>query len=433
MPRRTSEVIESGAEIILQGRLESEEITCIFDVIKKVDNHEFDLYEIKSSTEVKEEHIFDLAFQTIVLENSGFKIRKTFVIHVNNKYKRLGKIDIGQLATQTEVTEEVKNKIGETKELIQKALNIAHSKTPPDFSPRHAGLKALHEWMEIYKIIHPQKDRHNIYKLTRINADIIGQLEDLGIKLITDIPDNFKLNEKQKRQVRAVKENRQTINRHKIKEFIAHLEYPLYFFDYETFSAVIPPFDGIHPYQQVPFQYSLHIIDEKGELTHKEFLHTENSNPGLPLLQQLKKDIGEKGTVLVWYEAFEKGRNAELGEMFPEYAESMNLLNERIVDLMIPFSEGWFVDKDFFGSASIKKVLPVLISELSYEKLNIKEGGSASRTWKETVLEEKNPEKKEKIMKDLLDYCELDTLAMVQIFKFISLSCTAPEQIQLFS
>ena len=198
MPRRTIEVIKSGAEIILQGRLQPGELTCIFDIIKKVGENEYDLYEIKSSTEVKEDHIFDLAFQTIVLQNAGLKVRKTFVIHVNNKYERIGKINISKLVAQTEVTEQVKNKIEETKELIRKALDIVSSKTPPDFSPRHVGLSALKEWMEIYKILYPQDERHNIYNLTRINPDIIGQLEDLGIKLITDIPDSFKLNSRQK-------------------------------------------------------------------------------------------------------------------------------------------------------------------------------------------------------------------------------------------
>ncbi len=419
LPDRTKTEINRGTEIILQGRLESGEITCIFDAIKKVGENEYDLYEIKSSTEVKVDHIFDLAFQTIVLENAGLKIRKTFVIHVNNKYERLGEIDIKQLVAESEVTEKVKNQIDETRELIQKALSIMMSVTPPDFSPRHVGLKALDEWMAIYEILFPQIHPHNIYKLTYLNPQIIGDLEDLGVKLIADIPDGFKLNDKQKRQVDAVKKDRQEINKTKIKEFFSRFKYPLYFFDYETFSALIPPFDGLRPYQKVPFQYSLHKIDEKGLMTHKEFLHTENSHPGLPLLQQLVSDIGGTGTVLVWHESFEKGRNKELGEMFPEYAKAMNLLNERILDLKIPFSEGWFINKDFFGSASIKKVLPVLISELSYEKLNIHEGETASRKWKEVVLKGKNPEEKEQLMKDLLAYCRLDTLAMVQLFKFL--------------
>ena len=147
------------------------------------------------------------------MENAELKIRKIFVVHVNNKYKRFGEIDIKQLVVQTEVTKKVKNKIEKTKEHIQEALNISRSKTPPDFSPRHVGLKALEEWMIIYEILFPQKHPHNIYKLTYLNPQIIGDLEDLGIKLIADIPDGFKLNNKQKRQVRAVRENRQKINK----------------------------------------------------------------------------------------------------------------------------------------------------------------------------------------------------------------------------
>ena len=185
-------------------------------------------------------------------------------------------------------------------------------------------------------------------------------------------------------------------------------------------SSVIPPFDGIKPYQQVPFQYSLHILESpEAELKHKEFLHTQNSHPGLPLLQKLKEDIGIEGTVLVWNEKFEKGRNKELGVMFHEYAEFMQSVNNRIIDLMIPFYQGWFVDKDFFGSASIKKVLPVLVSELSYKTLAIQEGASAQRIWMETILDGKNADTKDKIMADLIEYCKLDTLAMVQLFKVL--------------
>ena len=419
MPVRTKEVVESGAKIILQGRLEAGEITCIFDVIERVGENEYDLYEIKSSTEVKEDHVLDLAFQTTVLQNAGLKVRKSFVIHVNNNFERSGDIEIAKLATQSEVTEQVKEKLEYTKTQIQKALMVAHSPLPPDFSPRHVGLRALDEWMAIYEAMFPQDHPHNIFKLTHLNPQIVGELEDLGVKLIADIPEGFKLNSKQQRQVTATKQDKRDVKKDKVKEFLAKFTFPLYFLDYETFSTVIPPFDGLRPYQQVPFQYSIHRLEQNGTLTHKEFLHTRNSHPGLPLLKQLVEDVGDKGTVLVWYESFEKGRNEELGLMFPDYAQKMKQLNERVVDLMIPFSSGWFVDKDFFGSASIKKVFPVLISELAYEALNIKEGGTASRTWKETFLDGKNLERKDQIVKDLLAYCGLDTLAMVQLFEFL--------------
>jgi hypothetical protein len=420
LPLVTKNEILKGTEIILQGRIEADNITCIFDVIKKVGEKEFDLYEIKSSTEAKEEHVLDLAFQTIVLENAGLNVRNLYVIHVNRNYVRSGDIDINQLIVQVDVTDKVRAKLDKTREDITKAISIMFSSTPPDFSPRHVGLSALDEWMAIYEAMFPQEHPHNIFKLTRINPELIGQLEDLGVKTIADIPENLKLHPKQKIQVQVTKDTKRVINKERIREFLSQFKFPLYFFDYETFSAVIPPFDGIRPYQQVPFQYSLHILDKPGGImVHKEFLHVTNTNPCQSLIDKLKKDIGENGTILVWYEVFEKGRNSELAEMFPEYFDFMNGLNVRILDLMVPFSNNWFVDKDFFGSASIKKVFPVLITELSYKNLAIQEGETASRTWKEMIFDGKYAERKDELIKQLLEYCQMDTLAMVQLYNLL--------------
>ncbi len=419
MPSRTKEVLESGAKTIFQGRLETKDITCIFDVVERVEGNTFDLIEIKSSTEVKDDHISDLAFQTIVLEECGLSIRKIFVIHVNNEYIRHGEIDIREFTSREDVTERVRDSIPDTEEGIEKALKVAHSTSAPDYSPRHTGNGALSEWMDIYHLLFPEKHNHSIFKLTRINAKLIGQFEDLGIERIQDIPETIELNEKQLRQVKVTKENARIIKKEKIQQFLKDLIFPLYFLDYETFKSVVPPFDGTKPYQQIPFQYSLHKLDKEGVLTHTEYLHLEQSNPTLSLIKQLVKDIGTSGTVLVWYESFEKGRNKELGEMYPEYKDAMEKINSRVVDLIIPFAEGWYVDKDFFGSASIKKVMPVLITDLSYDKLLIQEGEGASREWTETIFEGKNKEKREIIVQALREYCRLDTLAMVQLYKFL--------------
>jgi hypothetical protein len=272
--------------------------------------------------------------------------------------------------------------------------------------------------MEIYRFIYPELDKYSIYNLSKINANLIGELEDLGIESIGDIPDGIKLTSRQKFQRDSVKKNKPHVDKKKIKEFMDSVKYPLYFLDYETLSSVIPAFDGLSPFQQLPFQYSLHILEKPGaELKHKEYLHKDQTHPAEPLLKRLKEDIGSEGTILVWYEPFEKGRNTELGELFPEYKDFMEGINARIIDLMTPFSDDWFVDKDFLGSASIKKVLPVLVPELTYKDLDIQEGGSAQRSWMETVLGGKNKEQKEKIMNDLIEYCKLDTLAMVKIFE----------------
>lgn len=420
LPKRTSEALQQGAKTIFQGRFEVGNLTCIVDVLERVEGNVFDLYEIKSSTKVKIEHEHDLAFQVVVLERAGITIRNTHVIHANNKYIRKGAINIKEIIKITDVTEAVRLLHDETKANIKEALQVMESRTPPELSPRFVRMGPINEWLSIYKTLYPDFDPHCIYNLATLNPELVGELEDLGITHIKDIPDHIKVSTKQRRQIEATKSNQRFIEKAKIQEFIGKIQYPLYFLDYETLSSVVPSFDGIRPHQQVPFQYSLHILESPdAEIQHKEYLHTDNSHPGLPLLQQLKEDIGEAGTVLVWYESFEKGRNKELGEMFPEYAKCMQKINERVVDLMVPFDQGWFVDKDFFGSASIKKVLPVLVTELSYKKLNIQEGASAQRLWMETVLDGKNKETKEQIMADLIEYCKLDTLAMVQLFKFL--------------
>jgi len=419
MPRRTTEALENGTKTIFQGRIETEHITCIFDVLDRVEGNVFDLYEIKSSTSVKIDHEYDLAFQVVVLEQAGLHIRHAGVILVNNHFIRNGKIDTKAITKITDVTEAVRELLDETKINIQKALKTIESTTPPGMSPRFVRFGPIDEWLAIYKSLY-NVDPHSIYNLASLKAPLVGELEDLGITLIKDIPDTIKLTEKQRLQVHTTKHNKRVIEKTKISNFLKDLKYPLYFLDYETMSSVIPPFDGTKPYQQVPFQYSLHILETPdAELKHKEFLHKENSNPGLPLLQKLKEDIGDEGTILVWFEKFEKSRNKELGEMFPEYADFMQKVNNRVVDLIIPFSQGWFVDKDFFGSASIKKVLPVLVSELSYKELNIQEGASAQRLWMQTILEGKNSDSKDKIMADLIEYCKLDTLAMVQLYKVL--------------
>jgi len=213
MPNRTKQALKDGAQTILQGRFEAGSITCIVDVLEKVDENEYDLIEIKSSTQVKEEHILDLAFQTLVLEGAGLKIRKLYVYHVNNSYVRRGEIEIEQMITRSEVTEEVRKNIEATREKIRQALLVMEMSDPPDFSPRHVGLGKIDEWMAIYEILHPQTHPHHIYKLARLNPQLIGELEDMGVKLIAEIPESIKLCPKQQIQVKVRREDKRIVNR----------------------------------------------------------------------------------------------------------------------------------------------------------------------------------------------------------------------------
>lgn len=417
MPARTQSILDQGAKVISQARFESGNITCICDVLVRISADTFDLYEIKSSTKVKPEHEFDLAFQMVVLEACGYSINKIAVIHVNHDYVRDGEIKADQLTTTSDITEQVKKKRDETKANIQKALEIIASPNIPDISPSHFRGESFRDWLDVYRNL-TTVSPESIYDLFMVNADKIGKLEELKIELLIDINDEFPLSEKQRLQVQATKDGKEIIDKVQIRKFIKELEYPLYFLDYETLSSVVPYFDGLSPYQQIPFQYSLHVLDKlNGDLKHFEYLHKVNSNPAKGLSESLKSDIGTKGTVLTWNESFEKNCNTSLGKLAPEFGTFYEELNERICDLMIPFSSNWYVHKDFGGSASIKKVLPVLVTELSYKELRINEGATAQRLWMEAVLDSKRDDAKEKILSDLEEYCKLDTLAMVEIYK----------------
>ncbi len=424
---RTREALNNGSKTILQGRFEANGLTCIVDVLDRVDDKTFDLIEIKSSTRAKPEHYYDLAFQIKVLEESGLTIGTVSVIHINKEYKRNGDIDPQQITAITDVTEEVRALAGITDEYVTRAKEVLTLAQMPDPSPRwanHAGVSGtswFHEWLDMYKYLHSELDRYSIYSLSYPNAKQIGELEDAGIRLIQDIPDDNGYKDKHQLQVSVTKTGQRLINTDKIKDFLDTFEFPLYFLDYETYSSIVPMFDNESPYCDYPFQYSLHILDAPdAELRHTEYLHQSNTCAIPDLVNKLQSDIGDNGTILAWNMSYERGCNDRMANLYPKYSEFLNGVNQRMQDLMIPFSKLWFVDKDFFGSASIKYVLPVLVPELSYKELEVSDGLKARRLWMDTYLKGNNQDKKDQIYKELCEYCTLDTYAMVRIFKILA-------------
>ena len=424
LPARTEKTIQGGSQHIFQGRFEHGDITCIVDVLSAAGNDEFDLTEIKSTTKVKPEHVRDLAFQLIVLEGAGYKIRNISVAFVNNEYVRHGEINPQELVSLEDITEQVREIEAETRETIPKAIAAMNSKTMPDPSPRFVDTsfdKALETWLNIYVNLNGKSDPYSIFNLAGLNAEMVGTFESRGIRTIGEIPADFHLSIRQQEQVEATRTGERIIDTPSIREFIDALQFPLYFLDFETASSTVPLFDGTRPYQQVPFQYSLHVVNEPGGAEiPREYLHLKDTSPVESLLEHLVADIGDQGSILAWSIGFEKGRNSEMGEAFPKYAALMKQFNERMIDLKNPFSKGWFTDKDFFGSASLKDVLPVLIPKLAYDDLEIQGGVTAQRVWMDAILRGKNPASRDKAIVDLKAYCERDTLAMVEIWRILN-------------
>ena len=258
---------------------------------------------------------------------------------------------------------------------------------------------------------------YSIFNIARLNISKKFELYENNILHLKDIPKNFPLNENQWMQVQSEVNNEVFIDKKAIQSFIQDLNYPIYHLDFETFTSAVPIFDGSRPYQQLVFQYSLHIEDKNGKTNHKEFLAEINGeDPRIQFIERLIEDCGETGDVLVYNIAFERGKLFDLIEFAPSYKRPLLKIINRLKDLMIPFRERWYYTPQMQGSYSIKKVLPALVPELSYKNLNIQEGGTASNTFA-AMLQGNFKGDIEQTRKDLLAYCEMDTLAMVKILE----------------
>ena len=282
----------------------------------------------------------------------------------------------------------------------------------------------------------PEVPEYSIHDIARIGLSKakLHELINSEIYHIKDIPERVKLSEIQQNQVDAHLLDRVLIHKMKIVEELSELKFPLYFLDYETFPCAIPRFDGFSPYQQIPFQFSLHVLrgptpgssfgGRTPSLEHFEFLHTENSDPSSAFVEALKKHIGPDGNIIVWNKKFEAKINEQLGDRQPAFQAFLQDINARMYDLMDIFSKQYYVHKDFRGSTSIKYILPVLAPELSYKDLAIQEGGTASQAWdkiiklgSEASKESGSLASRDKLAHDLREYCKLDTYAMYAIWK----------------
>jgi len=406
----TQKAIKSGATILFQPTVVAGELTCRADILTKNKDGSWDINEVKMATSAKSEYVFDVGFQKICFEKAGIKIRKTNIIHINNQYIRHGDIEPEKLFATDDITEETNNNLQETEDGIKKALAVIKIKDEPSLELINGCINPKRcEYLECYC-----KGIKDIYPVVK-NIQPKHLLEMLNRNLVNykKIPDDVL------ESIRYEPEESFTkIDALAIKNEFKKLKYPLYFFDYETYGSAIPPFDGTRPYQQVPFQYSLHVKDAlNSQIKHYEFLARKFENPIPELLAQLKKEIGPKGSVIVWHATFESGRNKEMSEMEPDFAEFLQDVNDRIFDLLIIFKHKnqMYVKSEFDKLVSLKVVLPVLCPELSYENLVIKGGGDASSSWP-ILADEKTPQKeKEQLAKNMLAYCERDTEAMVAI------------------
>ncbi|MBU0531054.1 MAG: DUF2779 domain-containing protein [Candidatus Uhrbacteria bacterium] len=420
----TQSILKTNPPTLFQGAFLFDAFFVQADVLHYNDTLKgWELYEVKASNDVKREipnhHINDLAFQKIVIEQSGLKIVKTGVIHLNGEYRKRNKVNYNELFVIAELSDEVieaEEGVREQMSDLKECLGMLEEK----------GCECLYSGRSAqcttFTYSHPEVPEYSVHDINRIGGSkkLFHDWIDRGIYALEDIDNPGKLKGAKKAQYDAYMLGKPLIDHEAIKEVLGELEFPLYFFDYEGYSSAIPRFDGFGAYEQVPFQYSLHILHEDGELEHKEFLITEpDQDLTLPLVKRMREDIGDKGSVISWHKSYEQQRNNKLAEVHPEYADFLESMNDRMFDLKEIFSKSLYVDARFKGSASIKNVLPVVVPHLTYKALGIQKGDQAVERWEKMIDAETPKEEKDQITKDLLEYCKLDTFAMVEIYRML--------------
>jgi len=383
----------------------------------------WELYEVKATNDVKREiphhHVNDLAFQKLVIESGGLKIVKAGVIHLNSEYRQKGEVDYDDLFIVADLTDEVLASEDAVREEMDEMKAYLSSAEERGCDCLYRGRNAQ---CTTFTYSHPEVPEYSVHDINRIGGSkkLFYDWIDRGIYALEDIDNPEKLKGAKKAQYQAYMAGKPLIDHEGIKELLGELVFPLQFFDYEGYSSAIPRFDRFGAYEQVPFQYSLHTMQEDGEIEHREYLVTDPVGDFTrPLLERMREDMDPNGTVISWYSTYEKQRNAKLAELHPDHGEFIERINDGMFDLMTVFSKNYYVDAEFKGSASIKRVLPVIVPELTYKALGIQKGDQAIERWEKMIDPQTSQKEKDQIAADLLAYCKLDTFAMVAIYKFL--------------
>ncbi|MEK7182389.1 MAG: DUF2779 domain-containing protein [Patescibacteria group bacterium] len=426
--KKTKKLIEAKIPVIYQPVFETESYKIICDILVWNTNTKlYDLCEVKASNSGEDKkkkdelYSYDIAFQYLVLKELKIPVGKLFLVRLNNKYIRGVELDIHQLFTKEDFTKQVLD----ISDSVAVEMKTAHDFMSQEKEP-HGSCKCITRGRSAhcttFSHSNPHVPEYSVHDISRIGQSKkeLEELVDSGIFSIHDVPRELKLSEKQRNQVDATQLEKVFIDKQEISNFLNTIFSPISFLDYETFPSAIPRFVGYRPFNQIPFQFSLHVFNQgETEPIHAEFIFTENKNPDEAIINALKKYLPSKGSVLVWNKTFEMGRNRELAQRNPEHKTFFDDLNNRIIDLRDIFTEQNFIHPSFKGKTSIKYVLPVFAPELSYKTLCIQEGATASDTWNKIVNKEFMDDEIKEEINNLCTYCKMDTYAMFTIWKYL--------------
>lgn len=415
---KTREAMANGATIIYEAAFEHMGCYARADIIVlSPETNRWRIYEVKSTTKVKPEHLEDVGLQTWIMAKCDVLIEQVNIMHLNPACRYP---DLSNLFCTEDVTQQMREQYITVKPKLHEIFSVIATPNTPDIDigeqclkPTECGFKA-HCW-QAKKI-----PDFSIFNLPGIHSRK-WELYQAGIINVDD-PRLTDLDELQERIIHCYKTHERYVDKAGIQAAIADWQFPLVFLDFETINPAIPRYDDTKPFQHVPFQFSVHVWESfDGEITHDEFLHTAADDPRPDLIPALIEACGEKGTILAYYAKFEIERIKELIAYAPQYQVALEKLLERIVD-PLPLFRACVYDNGFMGSYSLKKVAPALLGEsATYQDMLVGDGGAAQRAFEELIAEKTTAQRKVLLQQAMLDYCKQDTEVMVGLVKWLYL------------
>ncbi|MBI5622532.1 MAG: DUF2779 domain-containing protein [Elusimicrobia bacterium] len=409
----TQKVIEAGACVLYEAAFMAHGVLVRPDIMV-LRKGAWTIYEVKCSSEVKDTHLQDATIQRFVVEEAGLKVSAAAIVHMNGSYLRKGALDLDKLFIIADVTKEtglLKHGITDKLEELAKLLS---SQKPP--STELGPWCSSPHGCDFYDACWEDIPEYSIYDIKHLPWEKTALLRQNGIMAIKDIPEDFPLSPQQALQRLAEKNQQTLIDDREIAKHLAKLKYPLHYLDFETISPAIPPYDDHRPLEQLPFQASVHIQDEPGAaLRHLEYLGDGTGDPRPGLTRFLTEAIASRGSVIAYNKQFEGMCLRVLAEHYPEHSKKLLSMKERLWDSAESFSKSHYVHPGFKGRWSIKKVLPVLVPEMTYSGMAVANGEDAQTAYFQLMSDSISKADRARLMADLKEYCGQDTLAMVRL------------------
>ncbi|MBL7888335.1 MAG: DUF2779 domain-containing protein [Bacteroidia bacterium] len=418
--QKTKDLIDSGAEVIYEAAFQYDQVLAILDILVKKEGKWY-AYEVKSSVKISNTYLLDASLQYWVITNSGIALEDISLVTLNSKYVRKGELNIQDLFAKTSVLKDVlKNQVF-ISEKAPELKTVALSAAMPDmaigeqcFSPYGCDFMGTC-WKNVPK--------GSVFEISGLPKAEQFALYSSGIRLIDEIPAKNALDKNVNIHLKSLKADEVYLEKERLTDFISKLRYPLYFMDFETFMPAVPIYEGTKPYQHIPFQYSIHYYEkEGGELRHVDFLAEHGKDPRRAFLKNLLEHLKGAEVILVYDALMERNVLNGLKKDFPEFLGNIDLILSKLLDLMQVFQERIFYHPLMKNSHSIKNVLPALVPGLGYENLSISSGSIAMIAF-EKLQNEQDMFKALEIREQLIEYCKLDTFAMVKLLEVLKVYC----------